>query len=424
MHHRRKWAVAALLAGLWGAGAASAQTEGSAWVSRASEADRGAVLARAVATGAFARAVAKCGVADDGALVGCRLVDETPSDIGLGEAFLDLTPKYRRKPPGPDDPREITLTLSWSPADTRPETIRRWTPAQLTEVFPVEAYRKGIDGRATISCVLTEQAVMTQCVVLEESPPGSGFGGATIALTPQMQMRPATQDGKPVRHEVAYTVGFAMGGSGSRGIRQTRRRIIPASLTWAEAPDFAAVAAAMPAAASDKSGRVVLLCDMTGEGRLEDCDVAQADPKGQGFETAAQALAGRFMLPLGTEAERKAATNLRVQLPITFDPARVDPARPVVEKPLWAALPDANRLQSTFGPLATTAPIRAALACRIEAGGALADCSVASEQPAGVGVGTAAMSLAPAYRVSTWSNEGLPVVGGLVTVLIRYDRPR
>jgi periplasmic protein TonB len=57
----------------------------------------------------------------------------------------------------------------------------------------------------------------------------------------------------------------------------------------------------------------------------------------------------------------------------------------------------------------------------VQAGGVLDQCSIVSEQPADKGVGAAAMTLSAAFRVTTWTAEGLPVVGGRVTIPIRYE---
>jgi hypothetical protein len=48
---------------------------------------------------------------------------------------------------------------------------------------------------------------------------------------------------------------------------------------------------------------------------------------------------------------------------------------------------------------------------------------VTSEEPAEFGFGQAALALAPHFRLSVWTEQGLPTVGGRVTLPIRYQLP-
>jgi hypothetical protein len=38
-----------------------------------------------------------------------------------------------------------------------------------------------------------------------------------------------------------------------------------------------------------------------------------------------------------------------------------------------------------------------------------------------LGIGQAALALAPTFRLSTWTAEGLPVVGGAINIPLRYE---
>jgi len=367
----------------------------------------------------FIHAVMRCAVADTGELSNCRIIRETPVNSGMGPALLALAPKFRRKPPGPKDLRQIDIVNGWSDFDKHGDWLRRPTPEDLRAVFPVEALKRGISGSATIACAVTVQGALTDCAVTEEFPAGQGFGGAAIALTPQFLMRPATRAGVPVPSLIHLPINFKTDGPADV---ITAKRVAPANLAWAEAPTYADVAAAYPAKAraSRIGGRATVACNMTGEGRLKNCETLTASPRNQGFEAAAKALALRFRLEVASDQE-KAAKNIIVHLPVTFDPAMLDQASPVVGKPNWAELPKADEILAAFDTLKVNSTVRAQLRCVVQPGGYLGGCQVASEQPTGSGAGQVALTLAPRFRLTTWTSEGLPTIGGVVVIPIRYE---
>jgi hypothetical protein len=94
----------------------------------------------------------------------------------------------------------------------------------------------------------------------------------------------------------------------------------------------------------------------------------------------------------------------------------------VVGKPLWAKLPTAADFNKAYAGLQTDADsLRATLSCTVEQGGAVDQCAVAREAPEGSGFGARAMMLAPTFRLSTWNDAGLPVVGAKVNIPLRFD---
>lgn len=390
------------------------------WASEPSAAEIAAAAPASARAGTFSRGVARCAVEDDGGLAGCRVVSEIPAGAGVGEAVLSLVPKFRREAPDKDDLRETNVVVAWFQIDKAGDWRRRPTSDDLLAVFPREAYRRGVSGEAVISCVVTEQGGLNDCVPVHESPAGMGFGAAAIALTPQFMMRPATLEGEPAVSTIRIPVKFAtFGGGPALG----RKRVLPGNVGWAEAPTFAEVAAAYPrkAQAERKGGRATLACDMTSEGRLSGCSVVASSPVGYGFDRAAKTLAKRFVYPITTEEERDATRDLTVHLPITFDPGMIDQAEPVVGKPTWAEIPKPEELRAAFADLKTAETARVMLQCAVEPGGSLSGCTVTSEQPAGVGLAAAAMALVPSFRVTTWTAEGLPVVGGKVNIPLRFE---
>lgn len=366
------------------------------------------------------RAVARCAVSDSGELSDCSIVSESPAASGLGEALLSLTHRYRRKPPKEGDLRHVYIVDGVYEADVQADWRRQPTPDEMLAVWPTEAYKNGQSGEAVINCVVTVQGALRDCVAVEESPLNAGFGAAAIALAPQFLMKPATKDGVPVEAVTQIPVVFKTYGAGST---VGSKKVLPANVAWSEAPSYSDVAAAYPQRAREegKGGRATLSCRMTQEGRLSKCERATSSPGGYGFDSAARALSRKFAYVLRTEEDRKAARDLVVHLPFTFDPSMLGGAAPVVGKPNWAAIPGRQQLQTAFAQLGLVATARVVMVCVVQPGGALSDCAVASEDPAGVGLGQAALALASSFRVTTWTAEGLPVVGARVRIPLRYE---
>ncbi|MBW8816183.1 MAG: TonB family protein [Caulobacterales bacterium] len=385
------------------------------WVSRPTQAEAAAVRP---AGDALARAILRCHVEDDGALSGCSVAAESPPGRGVGAAAMMLAPKYSQAPPGRSGARDIKLSIVWSNIDKGADWLRKPTAQDLLTVYPKTAH--GRAGLAVIDCIVTVQGGLSDCVVESEKPEGAGFGEAAIRLSAQFLMRPATLKGAPAPSEARIPITWE---AFSESSWTPGRSVAPANLPWAEAPTIAEVAAAYPAKAraEEKVGRVTLSCDMDENGRLAHCESVNAQPSGYGFEAAAKTLAKRFRYTVASDADRKAAHGVAVMMPFTFDPAARDPASAVLGKPTWAAIPSSAQLTAAFAPLKLTATGRATLSCVVQPGGSLSDCSVLSEQPTGIGVGAAALSLTPTFRVSTWSTEGLPVVGGRISIPLRYE---
>lgn len=295
---------------------------------------------------------------------------------------------------------------------------------ELMAVFPSEAFKRGISGKATISCNITPQGALNACTVVDESPAGKGFGSAAIALTPQFMMRPATLNGVPVASQARIPITFTVPEGGMESVGS--KRVLPPNLPWIEAPSYTDVSAAYPRKAREAGigGRATVSCAMGEDGRLKDCSTGISEPRGYGFDTAAKSLARQFRIAVTNDEGRKATHKVAVHLPVTFDPGMLGGGEPVIGKPSWAALPTNDQMNAAFASLMLKGTTRATIACTVEQGGSLKGCSVVSEQPLGAGVGAAALALTPAFRMTTWTAEGLPTVGGLINIPIRYEPAR
>ncbi len=410
-----------LVASFIGTFANAAVHDRGAWLSVASDADFYAVWPKdARKAGISGRVVVQCGVEDSGSLSGCRIVRETPSGMGFGDAMLTLIPKFSRRPPEAKDPRVIRIPADWYEFDKAADWKRKPSAEQLVAVFPRAAAKSGQGGRAIINCIVAVQGTLSDCVPLSESPEGVGFAQAAIALTPQFLMKPATSKGMAVVSTVSIPITWPSMAGGFSG---PGKSIAPAVLPWAEAPSYEDVVAAYPPKAREQrlAGTSALNCDMTEEGRLNSCDLIRSEPGGYGFDLAAKQLVRKFRLDVVTPADKAATRRVAVHIPFTFDPEMLTDAPRVIGKPTWASIPNSEQLNSAFGRLQIVGTARARLSCTVQAGGTVGACRVESEEPVGSGVGAAAMGLTNAFRLSTWTAEGLPIVGGVVRIPIRYE---
>ena len=314
--------------------------------------------------------------------------------------------------------------------DVPPDWVRQPTSAQLMAVFPTKALKAGVDGDAVIKCKISLQGALFDCVVASEEPVGMGFGQAAIALTPQFLFKPAMKDGRPVIAGVRIPIGFKglgrVTGSHLPAGRDLMTRTFVGRPQWAEAPTHAQTAAAYPAkaAAEGVGGSATIHCALTEARRLRGCRTISEAPRGYGFAKAARDLSEQFELaPPSDEIDLRGATT---QYMVTFAPDMLDPEKRVIGNPHWTRLPSAGAVVDGYPAEARVKGVsgaRVLMNCNVGPGGTVQDCLVASEAPAGLGFGEAALALASHFRLSVWTDEGLPTVGGRITLPIRYELP-
>jgi len=85
------------------------------------------------------------------------------------------------------------------------------------------------------------------------------------------------------------------------------------------------------------------------------------------------------------------------------------------EQDLLAVWPSAALKQGLGG--------KAVITCKVAVQGTLYDCTVDSETPAGAGFGGAAIALTPQFLMTPKLHDGVPVVGGEVTIPVNFPAP-
>lgn len=315
--------------------------------------------------------------------------------------------------------------------DRPPEWVKQPSRIDLQAVWPARALKEGYGGKATLSCTVTVQGALRACQVVEETPSGGGFGGAALALSPQFMMKPALKAGAPVEATVRIPINFPRPdkatGSRLRPITDTdfKGERVFTNLPWRQAPSYADVLAAYPAKARAEkvSGGATLDCRIDKDGGISGCRPMHETPEGYGFGAAARSLSGRFVTP--TEGgDGKSIAGSRTHVRVSFAAEALTTTSTVIGKTDWLAFPTLDDFTAVISPAARAAKVykaRVVMLCSVAAEGALGACKVQSEDPAGLGYGASAVTLAPNFRVAVWTAEGLPVIGGSVRIPLRFD---
>lgn len=308
--------------------------------------------------------------------------------------------------------------------DREADWLKRPTPETLRSVFPVAALRKGRSGSAAISCIATVQGALRDCKVVSESPADMGFGGAGLALAPQLLMRPAMRGGAPVESTVTIPINWDLSGLGPR-LTSSKSSRVYTNLPFQRAPTVEQVLAAHPekARAAKVGGMAVIDCRIGPDGGLSKCRTIREQPANYGFARAAKSLAPLFTTPINTP-DGGTAEGSRAHVNVTFAASGLEGASRVIGRPKWAAVPRITDMAAVLPATARSAMVykaRVVMRCKVVAEGGVEGCTVTSQEPEGLGYDQAALSLTKFFRLAVWTEEGLPAVGGEVTIPLRFE---
>ncbi|MBL8770457.1 MAG: TonB family protein [Phenylobacterium sp.] len=145
-------------------------------------------------TGVEGRATLACRSEEDGRMVDCSVVGETPAGHGFGAAALSLVGSLRGTRPcqgasslQPDGAR---LTMRFVLPHAEPpfrEAIYRRDKAfarlgAAGPYYPERAARVGATGVVNMDCRVDERGRLKDCTVLDVSTPGYGFEFAAVRM--------------------------------------------------------------------------------------------------------------------------------------------------------------------------------------------------------------------------------------------------
>ena len=183
---------------------------------------------------------------------------------------------------------------------TDPIWVRQAARGDLDRFYPKGAHST---GGASISCAVSGQGRLINCVVLSEYPSGKGFGEATIQATQLFQMEPKARDGRPVAGRF-YIVNNRFDYAGETPPH------------WIRPPSEAELREVWPEQSRGVAGEVELTCFVTDKGEAKTCTVQRESPAGKGFGAAALKLLPKLALAPGTFDGHP--TNRHTELIIPF----------------------------------------------------------------------------------------------------------
>jgi TonB family protein len=81
---------------------------------------------------------------------------------------------------------------------TKPDWLRTPNAQLFADLYPRQAQAYRVSGQTNLNCRVAVSGSLVDCVVIDESPAGFGFGAAALKMSTAFQMRPMSKNGLPV----------------------------------------------------------------------------------------------------------------------------------------------------------------------------------------------------------------------------------
>ena len=347
---------------------------------------------------------------------------------------------------------------------TQPDWVRKPDAEALSQHYPDIATEFGLDGYAVISCTVTAQGGLAGCHADIDRPAGIGFGRAAVEMSSLFEMKPQTLNGQPVdggkinipirfqapqldpeteppapvsedaaRQALRLTDAVKAADAELAGYETLAGRLSTDERASPAAGQAASAALRKASVAHREEMRMALSrafasvfseAELAGLADHGDLIGPHKGPDSQFAEVDGQ-LKNNYWRDLSIAAHQAFCAKQACSAP-AGDVQRVwraadgrDASR--LDNPQWAFQPSDSDVTSVRPKLplllGLTGVVR--MTCKLVAEGLITDCGVDEEAPAGLGYGAAAISLAPAYRLSPLQQLTTPV-GHRVTVRVGF----
>ena len=347
---------------------------------------------------------------------------------------------------------------------TDPDWASRPDGDEIAEAYPLLALQLGIEGRSTLSCTVSTEGRLRNCVSIATTPSGLGFDGAALKLAESFRMTPKMENGRPRPGSVNIPIRFVLPEDAQLGASAAPHIGAPTS------PGAAALAAQLaPFMSRDIVARQNDAAEIALEKTPESVDQqtkskarraisdgtrAAAPAWGRALadayattmtETELKATLEFLSSPTGGDLEARQMRVLIAQRPIQEQFVRTigaltrdkfcaqaacgfdrwqPPEGVALVNPPWSRQPAERDIENMAPPMTNLLGLSgwAQINCIAQPSGGLDSCVAVRESPEGLHFGDAALQLSDGYEINS-ARLDKNVAGETVAVLINFKPP-
>lgn len=142
--------------------------------------------------GVSGAATVSCEGSPEGAVINCRIENETPEGYGFGQSAMDILQSGSLNPsPEGLAIERFHVRIPFNVEEPAPLASPQWeiAPDPKVEDFPMRAIRHSRSGAAVVGCTASAQGVPENCTVLQEQPARYGFGEAAVKIVQRGRLK-------------------------------------------------------------------------------------------------------------------------------------------------------------------------------------------------------------------------------------------
>lgn len=117
-----------------------------------------------------------------------------PAGASAQEPEPGAAPPAEASKASEERPQERSVITPFETPSTRARVVSRPSSDQAAALYPGEASRRNVGGKATVECEIARSQRLVNCVVTEETPKGLGFGPSLLKLAALYRVAPPTYD--------------------------------------------------------------------------------------------------------------------------------------------------------------------------------------------------------------------------------------